>query len=176
MRLTGWLVAIGLALLFGWEHLRDDAALRALSLRADSLARSITDSQAVYQRQRAADSVALDSARARTVAVRTIYRTVQAQTDSAVVHIQDTNAVRELQRALGLERQAARAYIVQQDSTIALLTRQVAWRDQALTAKDTQLALQQQLLRDALHAKRPSRFWRGAAVGAAVVGGIVLLR
>lgn len=155
------------------------AALLALTQRADSVAQAAQDSAAVYAARQRADSLAL-AARDREVArVRAAYARATGQTDS-VLH--DTTVVLDSAQVIGLriaiaaERNAARELLRQQDSVIATLRRGLAWRDDALAAKDTQLALQQRLLREALAAKRPSNFWRGVAVGASVVGLVAALR
>lgn len=142
-----------------WTGRRDDARIRELRTRADSLEQAVSDSGKVYAERRRADSLeALHSARV-IQGLRANLNQATGRTDSILhdtVTTLDSSGVIGLRIALASEREAARELFRQQDSVIATLRRQlVYWRDTVVSAREQQLTVSQRLLREALGAKRP---------------------
>jgi len=172
MRLTGWLLALALTVGLVCMVRAYDRDTRRMQSRADSLAVSITDLNAVIESQRTADSLTTHRRMQRTRILTGHRDDATARTDRAVdslarfplgndrtqfgVPSPFDSLKGTLRASLTAERNAATRIILSQDSLIQWQASRIRyWRDTVMVAKDAQLVISQRLLREALSARTP---------------------
>lgn len=179
MKVRDAVFVLGVLGLIAWSLQYDCArnhALDRLRVEADSLAQTV-DSVTLASRERArADSIRLAYAQTRLRLAHTRYAANQSRTDTLLGIIipgtgrnvvtdtqmgmpSDTlmGVILRLRLAIEAERRGAKQVIEAQDSIIATLRRGLLyWRDTVGSARETQLAIAQRLLSEALRAHQPA--------------------